>query len=81
MENENNKKNNFLHSLEEDLKKNLKILDIENKNKLENCKSEMAKVVEMKLKNFYYWLFGAALILLIIITAGFFYLQNLLVRK
>jgi len=81
MENENNKSNNFLHFLEEDLKKDLKNLDIENKNKFENCKSEMAKVVETKLKNFYYWLFGTALILLIIIMGGFFYLRNIIAGK
>ena len=76
----NESKNDFLASLRKDLEKELGHLKREKREEKEKYQKEireiMRKELESKFKQFYYWLFGIALVLLLIILGVFFYLRS-----
>ena len=75
----NENKDSFFTSLRKDLEKDLNYLKKENKDKITENEKKI-KDLEAKLKSLYYWLFGIALVFLLIIGVMFFYLRNLVAK-
>ena len=69
-------KNSELEKAKEEYKSEMRDSRKKELAEVERKNAEKVEHLESKFKQFYYWLFGIAFILLIIIGGMFFYLQN-----